>query len=147
MIWRAPTEADILSGGISGAELEAFRAAALAEGQADPLASQITMVVDLMRSYIAQCPNVDMSTKTAGTIPESGMLIFCEIITPVIQRRPAGALIDPSGIRLDATANARKWLSDAAACKVAVDEVPPPTAEGAPIPKPRYTPGRERRAE
>lgn len=147
MTWRAPTETDIINAGISGAELTAFRGAALAEGQADPLAGQIAIVVDFMRGYIARCPNVDMTTKAAGTLPESAILTFCDIIVPVIQGRPAGAIIDPNGIRLDARGNAMRWLRDAAECKVAVDEAPPSTAEGSPIPAPRYKAGRERRAD
>jgi hypothetical protein len=146
MTWRAPTETDILNAGCSGAELTAFRGAALASGQADPLAGQIAIVVNFMRGYIARCPNVDMTTKDDGTIPECGILTFCDIIVPIIQGRPAGALIDPNGIRLDARGNAMKWLTDAARCLVAVDEVPPPDAPGAPIPKPLYNTPRRRAA-
>jgi len=137
MSWIAPTEAHILTR-VSGPELEAFRAAALGTGQADPVAGTITIVVNMMRGYIARCANVDMTTKEAGTIPESGLHHFLDIIVPTIQGRPAGAVIEgTSGIRIDARSDAMKWLKDAANCLVAVDEVPPSDALGAPIPKPR----------
>ena len=139
MSWITPTEAHILTR-VSGPELDAFRGAALATGQADPIAEQISIVISFMRGYIARCANVDMTTKVAGTIPASGLHAFLDIIVPTIQGRPAGAVIEgTSGIRLDARSDAMKWLRDAADCKVAVDEVPPSTAEGAPIPAPRIT--------
>ena len=137
MDWITPTETDILTR-VSGAELGAFRSAALKVGQADPVPALIVTVVNFMRGYIANCPTVDMTTKDAGTIPASGLHAFLDIIVPTIQMRPAGAVIEgSSGIRLDARTDAMKWLKAAAACEVAVDEVPPPTAPGAPIPKPR----------
>lgn len=135
--WITPTEDDILTR-CSGPELDAFRTAALATGQADPIAALITSTVNMMRGYIAQCPNVDMTTKDEGTIPESGLFAFLDIIVPTIQGRPAGAVIEGSGnIRIDARSDAMKWLRDAAKCLIAVDEVPPPDAPGAPIPSPR----------
>jgi hypothetical protein len=134
--WITPTEADILTR-VSGAELEAFRSAALATDQPDPVPALIVSVVNFMRGYIANCPTVDMTTKEAGTIPDSGLHVFLDIIVPTIQMRPAGAVIEgTNGIRLDSKADAMAWLKAAAACKVAVDEVPPPDAPGAPIPKP-----------
>lgn len=135
--WITPTEAHILTR-VSGPELDAFSAAALATGQTSPLATQIEIVVNFMRGYIARCANVDMTTKEAGTIPDSGLHAFLDIIVPTIQGRPAGAVIEgTSGIRLDARSDAMKWLKDAANCLVAVDEVPPSDAVGAPIPAPR----------
>lgn len=137
MPWIRPTEADILTR-MSAPELAAFRAAALGLGQEDAIEAQISAVVNMMRGYIARCPNVDMSTKEAGTIPASALHFALDILVRVIQQRPAGAVIEgTSGIRLDASSDAMKWLRDAAECKVAVDEVPPSTAPGAPIPRPR----------
>lgn len=139
MDWITPTEADILTR-CSGAELEAFRAVALGDGQADPVAATIATVVDMMRGYIAQCPNVDMTTKEAGTIPKSGLHAFLDLVVPTVQQRPAGAVIEGSNnIRIDSRSDAMKWLRDAAKCLIAVEEAPPPTAPGAPIPKPRLT--------
>lgn len=137
MAWITPTEEHILTR-VAGPELDAFRSAALGTDQPDPVASQISIVVDFMRGYIARCPNVDMTTKDAGTIPASGLHAFLDIIVPTIQGRPAGAVIEgTNSIRLDARSDAMKWLKDCAQCLIAVDEVPPPTAPGAPIPKPR----------
>ena len=135
--WIAPTEAHILTR-MSGAELDAFRRAALASGQGDPIEAQTRIVVDYMRSYISRCGDVDMTTKPEGTIPVGGLHVFLDIIVPTIQGRPAGAVIDgTSGIRLDARSDAMKWLKDCAQCLIAVDEVAPSDAPGAPIPRPR----------
>lgn len=136
MAWITPTEDHILTR-VSGAELEAFRSAALATGQADPVAGTIKIVVDFMWGYIFNCPTVKQSDHEAGTLPESAINPFLDIIVPTIQGRPAGAVIEgTNSIRLDARSDAMKWLKAAAACEVAVDGVPPPEKPGAPIPKP-----------
>lgn len=137
MAWIIPTEEHILTR-VSGAELEAFRSAALALDQPDPVAGTIKIVVDMMRGYIFNCPTVKQSDHEADTLPESAINTFLDIIVPTIQGRPAGAVIEgTNGIRLDARGDAMKWLKSAAACEVAVDGVPPPEKPGAPIPKPR----------
>lgn len=136
MAWITPTEDHILTR-VSGAELEAFRSAALATGQADPVAGTIKIVVDFMWGYIFNCPTVKQADHEAGTLPESAISPFLDIIVPTIQGRPAGAVIEgTNGIRLDARSDAMKWLKAAANCEVAVDGVPPPEKPGAPIPKP-----------
>lgn len=136
MAWITPTEDHILTR-VSGAELVAFRNAALASGQADPVAGTIKIVVDMMRGYIFNCPTVKQADHEDGTLPESAINTFLDIIVPTIQGRPAGAVIEgTSGIRLDARSDAMKWLKAAADCDVAVDGVPPPEKPGAPIPKP-----------
>lgn len=134
--WITPTEAHILTR-VSGPELEVFRGVVLAEGQADPVAATIKIVVDMMRGYIFNCPTVKQAEHEAGTLPESGMNTFLDIIVPTIQGRPAGAVIEgTNGIRIDARSDAMKWLRAAANCEIAVDGVPPPEKPGAPIPKP-----------
>lgn len=139
MSWIAPTEAHILTR-VSGPELEAFRAAALATGQADPVAGTIKIVIDFMLDYIYACPTVKKADHEEGTIPESAMFVFLDIIVPAIQGRPAGAVIEgTSGIRLDARSDALKWLIRASECGIAIDGVPSPEKPGAPIPKPRIT--------
>jgi hypothetical protein len=136
MAWITPTEEHILTR-VSGAELEAFRSAALATGQADPVEGTIKIVVDMMRGYIFNCPTVKQEDQEADTLPESAINTFLDIIVPTIQGRPAGAVIEgTNGIRLDARSDAMKWLKAAANCEVAVDGVPPPEKPGAPIPKP-----------
>lgn len=137
MAWIIPTEEHILTR-VSGAELEAFRSAALALDQPDPVAGTIKIVVDMMRGYIFNCPTVKQEDHEADTLPESAINPFLDIIVPTIQGRPAGAVIEgTNGIRLDARSDAMKWLKAAANCEVAVDGVPPPEKPGAPIPKPR----------
>lgn len=137
--WITPTEADILTR-MSGPELDAFRSAALGSGQADPVAELIISTVNMMRGYIFRCPNVDVTTKEEGTIPTSGLFAFLDLIVPTLQGRHAGAVIEgTNGIRLDARSDAMKWLRDCANCLIAVDELPPPNAPGAPIPKPTIT--------
>ena len=69
MSWSAITEAEIVTH-ISGDELEALRAAALADGQEDPVDPSITQVTDEVRGYVA------------GTL--LGVLIFGIIQTAII---------------------------------------------------------------
>ena len=64
-MWIEVTENDLLTA-FSGAELEAFRAAALQVGQDDPVLPTIAQVVDEVRGY---CPRT--ATLGAGaTIPQ-----------------------------------------------------------------------------
>jgi phage gp36-like protein len=63
MAWVEITEADVQTR-LAGAELSAYRSAAKASGQADPLSEIITAVVDEVRGYIAAC---DRNTLGAGT--------------------------------------------------------------------------------
>lgn len=52
MAWIEITE-DHLKTVLSGPELDGYRAAALANGQADPVASIIAQVTDMVRGYVA----------------------------------------------------------------------------------------------
>ena len=51
MAWIIPAESDVLTA-LSETELATYRAAALASGQADPLAPTLAQVVDLVRGYV-----------------------------------------------------------------------------------------------
>lgn len=134
--WIIPTEDHILTR-VSGVELAAFRNTVLGDGQTDPVAGTIAIVVNMMRGYIFNCPTVKKEDHEEGTLPASAINTFLDIIVPTIQMRPAGAVIEgTNGIRLDARSDAMRWLKAAAACEVAVDGVPPPEKPGAPIPKP-----------
>lgn len=136
MSWIAPTEADILTR-VSGAELEAFRAVALGEGQSDPVAAQTATVVDFMRGYLRRCSQHVMGDD--GTIPAEGLHVFLDLIVPVIQQRPAGALIDASGIRLDARSDANKWLTAAAKCEILfADSIAATQPDKGPVESPSY---------
>lgn len=67
MAWITITDADVQTR-LAGAELSAYRSAAKATGQADPLPEIISGVVDEVRGYVAAC---DRNTLGAGsTIPE-----------------------------------------------------------------------------
>lgn len=145
MSWITPTETHLLELGLSGPELEAFRGAALGEGQADPVAGQIAAVVNFMRGYFRRCSQHVMGED--GTIPAEGLTVFGELVVPIIQRRPAGALIDASGVRMDAKKDAVRWLERAAACEVMFeDSVPASQPDAGPVASPSYTgPSRTRK--
>lgn len=66
MAWIQITEADIQTV-FSGAEIEAYRSAALAQGQSDPVSATIAQVVDLVRGYIGAA---GITLGASGTIPQ-----------------------------------------------------------------------------
>jgi hypothetical protein len=67
MAWIEITEADLLTV-LSGPELSSYRSAALASGQADPVAPTVAQVVALARGHVAGCR---ANTLGAGcTLPE-----------------------------------------------------------------------------
>lgn len=67
MAWIEITEADLLTV-LSGPELASCRSAALASGQADPVAPTIAQVVAMARGHVAACR---MNALGAGnTLPE-----------------------------------------------------------------------------
>ncbi len=134
--WITPSVGDILTR-VSAAELDAFKAVALGAGQdADEnIAAQITIVVDCMRGYIRRCSQHVMGP--GGTIPPEAMHFFLDLIVPVIQMRPAGALIDSSGVRMDARSDAYKWLVQVAKCDVLFeDSVRAPQPDSGPVGSP-----------
>ena len=119
MAWRAITEADLLTR-ISGAELEAFREAALADGQVDPVGSIFTQVSDTIRGYVAA--NEKNSLGMAGTIPVNLMGTAIDLSIIEIPNRVAGMLIDPEDIREKKMARAERRLRDVAADKFKVEQ-------------------------
>jgi hypothetical protein len=137
MSWITPTEANILTR-LSGAEMGAFRSAALGTAQADPVAAQITTVVDFIRGYLRRCSQHTMGAD--GTIPKEALSVFLDLIVPIIQMRPAGALIDSSGIRMDARSDANKWLTAAAKCEILFDDsVPAQMPDHGPVNSPSFS--------
>ena len=144
MSWTTPTESDLLTR-VSGPELEAYRAAALGEDQADPVTAQIATVVSFMRGYLRRCSQHTMGED--NTLPPEAMHVFLDLIVPVIQMRPAGALIDASGVRMDARADAVKWLTAAGECRVLfADSVAAAQPDSGPVGSPSYS-GRRRNFE
>lgn len=66
MAWTTPTQADVLAA-LSGPERDAVQTAALAAGQADPVAAALATAVDEARGRIAA--NRENKLGLAGTIP------------------------------------------------------------------------------
>jgi hypothetical protein len=118
MSWRAITETDILQR-LSGDELTALRAAALASDQADPVAGEISAVTELIRGYVGACASNTLGA--AGTIPERLMAAAADILAVRIPTRAAGTLIDPESARSRAQTGAIRLLEQVAECKFSVD--------------------------
>lgn len=119
MAWRRITETDLLTR-ISGAELSAFRAAALAVGQADPIDDVLLQVTDLVRGYIAA--NRANTLGAAGTVPDKLISTAVDIAVMDVQKRAAGVVIDPEGARADACKDALRRLEKVADGKFAIEE-------------------------
>jgi len=117
MAWRDITEADILQR-LSGSELDAIRAAALADGQADPVAPAITLASDMVRGYIS----AGGSALGAGyTLPERLILPAVDCLVVDISTRAAGLLIDSGGHRAEARKAAIRLFERVADGRYAVE--------------------------
>jgi hypothetical protein len=134
MAWAAITEADVVTR-ISGTELEAYRAAALADGQVDPVAPAILQVTDLARGYIAACKENILGPD--GTLPSKLKAPILDLIIVDIIKRLPGMVIDQA--RSDAQDAAIRLLEQVAACKFAVEEPTTTTDETLPGQTPSYT--------
>lgn len=104
---------------ISGPELAAFRSAALAAGQADPVAAVTLQVVDLVRGYIAGCQRNRLGPN--DTIPEKLLGVTLDLLVVEVEKRCAGKLIDPNGHRANSAREAMAILRDVSRCNFAVD--------------------------
>jgi len=118
MSWRAITEDDLLLS-ISGAELEALRAAVLASGQDDPVANSIIRTVDEVRGYIAACDRNELGE--GDTMPEKLIRPAVDVIILDIMGRAGGTMIDESGYRRDRAKDARRLFERVADCKYAIE--------------------------
>ena len=113
-MWTDLTEADVLTV-LAGPELTAYRQAALAAGQADPVAPVIEQVTDLVRGYVAACAH---NTVPAGSqIPTKLKSVALDIIAVRIPQRVGR---DPKQVRKDAAAQAFKILEGIAACRIRI---------------------------
>jgi hypothetical protein len=119
MAWRTPTETDLLDF-ISGAEMEALRAAVLSDGQADPIATQLSKTVEMVRGYIAA--NTKNTLGAAGTLPERLIGPCCEIAILKIGSRAAGLIFDTDNVRRDAARAATRILEAVAAGDYAIEQ-------------------------
>jgi hypothetical protein len=118
MSWRALTEADLLAK-MSSPELEAFRAAAIADGQADPIAAAIGQVTDLVRGYIASNTKNTLDVAT-DTLPVRLIPAAVDILVVDIPARAGGVQIDPEDARAKAKAQAIRLLEQVAADRFSI---------------------------
>ncbi len=139
--WRLLTEADLLTR-LSGTELESFRAAALGDGQDDPVEFILEQTADEVRGYIAA--NSANVLGAPGTLPSKLMSTAVDLALVPIMTRAAGLMLDPADARMKAKEAALQRLRDVARGFFAVEEPEEPDADEAPAaPKPSYA-GRTR---
>jgi hypothetical protein len=128
-MWIALTEEHLLTR-ISGKELEKLRAAALGQGQADPLADVFNQVTRKVRSRVLACPQNRPGPD--GTIPDELLDDALALCVVSIMTRPGGTMIDPEGARAKAAEQAESNLRDAAVCKIAIVQPDVPSTEKVP---------------
>lgn len=136
MAWITPTETHLLTR-MSGAELDAFRAAALGTGQADPIADQLAHTVEMARGYIAGCRQNVLGPE--GTVPEKLLGAVLDLTVVEVEKRAAGSMIDPQGVRQTASREAMTILRDVAACRFVIEKPAEETTEEQMIPTPSIT--------
>ncbi|MCW5559874.1 MAG: hypothetical protein KIT22_18810 [Verrucomicrobiae bacterium] len=133
MPWIAIGEDDVLTV-LSGKELDAYRAAALAEGQPDPVIAVIAQVVDLVRGYVgAWSGNV---LGEGNTIPSKLLATALDLISVRIPQRVGR---DPKQVRKDAAASAITLLEQVAAGKFNIESPATPAAELSYSPRPKIS--------
>jgi hypothetical protein len=116
MAWITIAETDLVTV-LSSAELEAYRAAALKVGQADPVAPAIAQVADLVRGYVGG--NAANVLGAAGTIPQKLLATALDILAVRIPMRVGKT---PAAGRQDAHDKAIKLLEQVAAGKFSIEE-------------------------
>jgi len=130
MAWISITEADLLTV-MSGPELEGYRAAALADGQTDPVQPVIDQVTDLVRGYVGGCK---ANTLGATGIPQK---LLAPAVDLIAVRIPGRVGKSPKTGRKDAAEAAIKLLERVAACGFDIEEPATPTTESSSSPSPR----------
>jgi len=118
MAWAAITEADLLNH-ISGTELESLRAAALADGQDDPVSPSITQVTNKVRGYVASCAENNLDSDTTK-IPDRLMADACAMVIAAIIGRIPGYMLDED--KRTALSNALKLMEKVASCDYAIED-------------------------
>lgn len=119
MPWISVTESDVKDR-LSGPELTAYKTAALATGQTDPLPGIITQTVNEARGYIAACTQNKLGT--GETIPDKLLQSVVAIVRyRLITRLPmnAGSLLETRRVEYD---DAMRLMREVAACRFAVEE-------------------------
>jgi hypothetical protein len=133
MSWITPAESDVLTV-LSETELATYRAAALASGQADPVAPTLAQVVDLVRGYVgAYKPN---TLGLPGTIPQK---LLAPALDLVAVRLPQRVGVAPKDVRKSAADQAVRLLEQVASGVFNIEEPDSPTAEATSAPRPSIT--------
>lgn len=141
MPWQQITEIDVRDR-LSGPELAAYKSAALAVGQTDPLPGIIQQSVDEVRGYIAACAR--NSLEEGAAVPSKLVGATVAIIRyRLISRLPlnSAALLDT---RREEYKDALRLMEQVSACKFAVEEPTIKSTEVISAPSPSYS-GRSRR--
>jgi hypothetical protein len=120
MSWIVITEAHLLTK-ISGPELEAVRAAALADAQADPVQPTLDQVTREVRGYVAGCAANQLGD--GNTIPDELLDAALSLAVVRFLSRAGGLSIDgEDNPRMKAAEAARQLLRDVAACRFAITQ-------------------------
>jgi hypothetical protein len=137
-MWITITEADLLTA-ISGDELTGYREAALASGQADPVAPTIAQVTDLVRGYVGGCKSNQLGP--AGTIPQK---LIAPAVDIIVARIPNRVGKSPKPGRAENQKAAIELLERVASCHFDIEE-PVELAEEQPSANLPSFSGRDRR--
>ena len=116
-MWINLTETHLLQY-ISGTELEALRAVALADAQADPVAGALEDVTSQVRGFCAAKNDLG----EAGTIPDRLVKSACHIAIVDIMTRAGGTMIDPEDQRAKNADRAYKVLDKVASGAFAITD-------------------------
>lgn len=116
---------------LSETELATYRAAAMASGQADPVAPTLAQVVDMVRGYVgAYRPN---TLGAAGTIPQK---LLATALDLVAVRLPQRVGVPPKDVRQMAASRALRLLEQVAAGDFNIEEPDVVTDETTEAPRP-----------
>jgi len=118
MSWSAITEAKLLTQ-ISGDELEALRAAALADGQDDPVDPSIEQVTDEVRGYVAGCRSNtldDDATKIPDRLMRAAVIM---VIVEIIGRVPGYEVEEKRQKRYDQALSLMRLVAN---CKYPIED-------------------------
>lgn len=132
--WTTVSESDLLTV-VSGAELSAYRAAALAEAQGDPVAAVLLAAVNECRGRIAA--HASNRLASGATIP-AALLPHCLVLARqrVFSRLP----VKISQARQDEYTEAQSYLRDVAKGLVAIDQpVEQSDTQAGGVVRPRFT--------
>src|SRR5262249_19876817 len=125
-----PAESDVLTV-LSETELATYRAAATADGQADPLAPTLAQVVDLVRGYVGAWKSNTLGLP--GTIPQK---LLAPALDLVAVRLPQRVGVAPKEVRRDAAEQAVRLLERVSSGDFNIEEPDDATPEATSAPRP-----------